>query len=261
MSLVIIEIKDSIGTITLDHDEKRNALSFSLVEEILYGLGALEKKGARVAILRARSGSKVWSAGHNVVDLPPKGKDPLTEEDPLRRLISRIKKADFPVIAMVEGGVFGGANEVVAACDIVIAADNASFRFTPARMGVPYDQVGLLTMINAVGLRTAKEMVFTAKSFDSKWAQEHGLVSRVVSLSSLEEETYEESKNIANNSPIALWAMKYTLNVHEEPQLLSLTSREVREINFRRNAAYSSDDYEEGKCAFFEKRDPLFKGK
>ena len=261
MSFVITEIKDSIGVITLDHGEKRNALSSSLVEEILCGLCALEKKKARAVILRARPGVNVWSAGHNVKELPEKGKDPLSETDPLRRLIAKIKQSEFPIIAMVEGGVFGGANEVVAACDIVIAADNATFKFTPARMGVPYDRVGLLTMINAVGLRAAKEMIFTARAFGATWAEAHGLVSRVVPLSGLEKETLFEAEDIAKNAPLAIRSMKYTLGALSETALpFTVFGREDFLTETYRFKAYSSNDYEEGKRAFFEKRAPVFRG-
>lgn len=252
---------DFMGIITLHHSKMRNALSRELVEEVISALNEFTKKKVRVVILRAHPGSSVWSAGHNVKELPEKGKDPLSEIDPLRRLIAKIKLSEFPVIASVEGGVFGGANEVVAACDIVIAADNATFKFTPARMGVPYDRVGLLTMINAVGLRAAKEMIFTARTFDATWAEAHGLVSRVVPLSDLEKETLSEAEDIAKNAPLAIRSMKYTLGALSETALpFTVFGREDFLTETYRFKAYSSNDYEEGKRAFFEKRAPVFKG-
>ncbi len=257
MSLVEIEIKGFVGTITLHHTAKRNALSCALVNDIISALDTFSQKNVRVAVLRAEQGVKVWSAGHNVDELPGKGKDPLSEEDPLRCLVAKIKNAVFPVIAMVEGGVFGGANEVVAACDIVIASENATFKFTPARMGVPYDKVGLTTMINAIGLRATKEMVFTARSFSSDWAERHGLVSRVVYPDHLEKEVYAEAEDIAKNAPLAISSMKCTLRGLARIELPTLTDHNVW---YQRFVAYSSADYEEGKRAFYEKRDPIFKG-
>ncbi len=86
----------------------------------------------RAVVLRAKPGVKIWSAGHDVDELPEGHRDPLGWSDPLRRLIRAIEKHPAPVIAMIEGGVWGGACEAAMACDIVIAAPNATFALTPA---------------------------------------------------------------------------------------------------------------------------------
>ncbi|MDE2371326.1 MAG: enoyl-CoA hydratase/isomerase family protein, partial [Burkholderiales bacterium] len=131
-TLVRIDIDDRIGCITLDHPARRNALSEVLVHQIIAGLAELKEHGARVAILRAAPGSKVWSAGHDVTELPQDGRDPLGWDDPLRYLIREIENFPAPVIALIEGGVWGGACETVMACDLIIAAPGATFAATPA---------------------------------------------------------------------------------------------------------------------------------
>ena len=80
-------------------------------------------------------GTKVWSAGHDVRELPTNGRDPLTYDDPLRRVVRALRESAIPIIAMVEGGVWGGACEVAMNCDIVIAAEGATFAITPAKLG------------------------------------------------------------------------------------------------------------------------------
>ena len=85
----------------------------------------------------AQSGVKVWSSGHDVYELPAGGRDPLGWDDPLRELVRAIEECPAPVIAVIEGGVWGGACEVAFACDLIIAAPSATFAVTPARLGVP----------------------------------------------------------------------------------------------------------------------------
>jgi len=113
MPHALVEVRDFIGIITLDHQAKRNALSKALVDEIMAALAEFKSRRLRVAILRAQPGAKVWSAGHDVDVLPVGGRDPLGWDDPLRYLIREIELFPAPVIAMVEGGVWGGASETV----------------------------------------------------------------------------------------------------------------------------------------------------
>ena len=135
----------------------------------------LNATGAKVVILRAAPGAKVWSAGHDVKELPTNGRDPLTYDDPLRQVVRAIHETRMPVIAMIEGSVWGGACEVVMACDIVVAAEGASFAITPAKLGVPYDIVGVLTFMQNAGLGILKEMLFTAQPISARRAEQVGL--------------------------------------------------------------------------------------
>jgi methylmalonyl-CoA decarboxylase len=121
-----------------------------------------------VTILRPARGATVWSAGHDVGELPTGGRDPLGWDDPLRYPIRETEQFPAPVIAMIEGGVWGGACETVLACDLVIAAPSANFAVTPAKLGVPYNVSGMLTFLNAAELRIVKEMVFTAKPISAR---------------------------------------------------------------------------------------------
>ena len=114
-------------------------------------------------MLRALPGAKVWSAGHDVDELPAGRRDPLGWDDPLRNLVRSIEEFPAPVIAAIEGGVWGGACEVAFACDLIVVAPRATFAVTPAKLGVPYNVTGMLTFLNACSLRIVKEMAFTAQ--------------------------------------------------------------------------------------------------
>ncbi len=96
-------------------------------------------------------------------ELPLPGRDPLPYDDPLRRAVRAIEQHPAPIIAMIEGGVWGGACELAITCDILIATPDATFALTLARLGVPYNVVGVLNMMRAVGLPVLKEMLFTAR--------------------------------------------------------------------------------------------------
>ena len=169
-SLVKKSLHGNIGTITLDNPPKHNALGAALIGELLLALSDLTNAGARAIVLRAYKGAKVWSAGHDVRELPTNGRDPLTYDDPLRRVVRVIKESPTPIIAMVEGGVWGGACEMVMSCDLVIAAEGTTFAITPAKLGVPYDIEGTLSFMQSVSLPVIKEMLFTAQPMPAERA-------------------------------------------------------------------------------------------
>ena len=108
-TMPLIEVRSDavIGTIILDHPKKRNALSKQLVDTIVETLARFSKERIRVVVLRAQPAAKVWSAGHDVGELPEGGRDPLGWDDPLRYLVRSIEEFPAPVIASIEGGVWG----------------------------------------------------------------------------------------------------------------------------------------------------------
>ena len=107
MPLIKSEFGHSIGTITLDNPAKRNALCDTLVGDIIAALAGFAREKARAVVLRAAQGVKVWSSGHDVDELPMGRRDPLGWDDPLRHLVRQVETFPAPVIAMVEGGVWG----------------------------------------------------------------------------------------------------------------------------------------------------------
>ena len=259
MPLVLTTKEDSIGTIVLNHPEKRNALSQALIADLLDALTAFRQQDARVVILCAPEGAAVWSAGHDVSELPESHRDPLGWDDPLRRLIREVESYPAPIIAMVEGTVWGGACEVAFACDLVIAAENATFAITPAKLGVPYNLSGLLTFMNTVSLHVVKEMAFTALPMTAARAERLGIINQVVPKQDLKQRTHEIAKQIARNSPLSIAVMKEELNLLANAHDLSPVMFE--RIQSLRRVVYNSRDYQEGIRAFLEKRLPTFTGK
>ncbi len=259
MSLIKTSYNDHIGTITLNHPETRNSLSNELLNEMIDALHLFQKQKTRVVIIRAEAGVKVWSSGFEISELPVPGRDPLSYNDPLEQVLREIQLLSAPVIAMVEGSVWGGACDLSCICDIAIGGSTAAFAITPAKIGVPYNSTGILHFINVVGLRVAREMFFTAKPIYAERALQVGLLNHLVPNEELEDFTYQMAHQIAENSPIAIAVIKEQLRLLGNSHPLSPETFE--RVQGLRRKAYDSEDYIEGKKAFYEKRKPKFKGK
>ena len=258
-ALIETKIDGSVGTIVLDNPKKRNALSRELIDAVVEQLKVFEDKDVRAVILRAKEGVKVWSAGHDVGELPEGGRDPLGWDDPLRYLVRAIEEFPAPVIALIEGGVWGGACEVVLACDLIIATPSATFALTPARLGVPYNVSGMLTFMNACPLRIVKEMVFTAKPISAERAESLGIISYVVSAEEIEAFASSMARGITENAPLSISVMKEQLRMLAGAHPMS--PRRFERVQGLRRIVWDSDDYEEGIRAFKEKRRPRFSGR
>jgi len=258
-AMVDATIANSIGMITLNNPSKQNALSKELIGELCAALEAMRQKQSRVVILRAPAGAKVFSSGHDVRELPTNGRDPLTYNDPLRRVIRTIELCPAPVIAMVEGSVWGGACEVVMSCDLIVASDDCTFAITPAKWGVPYNISGVQNFLNTGGMPLCKEMLFTAQPVAVKRLVEQGIVSHAVPREQLEALTQTIAGQIAQNSPLVISLLK------EELRLLSashnLSPETFERVQALRRQVYDSQDYQEGIRAFLDKRAPAFEGK
>ncbi len=258
MQLVLTDYRDRIGTITFNNTAKRNCLSNDLLNQMVGAMGEMKRLKARTLIIRAEKGAKVWSSGRDIHDLPDPGHDPLSYSDPLELLLRRIQHFPVPVIAMIEGGVWGGACDLALTCDMAIGCPTASFTMTPARIGVPYNSSGILHFINIVGMRIAREMFFTAQPINAERAHAIGILNHLVPVEELETSTYNVANQIVENSPLSIWVMKEQLRILANSHPLSPETFE--RIQSLRQQVYESDDYKEGKNAFLEKRKPAFKG-
>jgi methylmalonyl-CoA decarboxylase len=247
---------DHVGVIALDHYAKRNALSQTMIAAILAALETFKTAQARAVILRSAQNGPVWSSGHSVDELPEAERDPLPYDDPLEQLLRAIKTFPAPVIAMVHGSVWGGACDVVLACDLVVADDTAAFAITPAKIGVPYNIVGILNFMNRLPLSVVNEMFFTADPIDARRAERVGLVNRLVAAAELEAEAFALARTIASRSPAAISAFKEATRALSAAAPINPDTYEY--LHGLRRKVYFGSDYREGIAAFREKREPKF---
>jgi methylmalonyl-CoA decarboxylase len=256
--LILTKFDGPIGTITFNNQKKRNSLCNALLNELLLALIEMKNRKTLVVIIRAEAGAKVWSSGFDISELPESGRDPLSYHDPLEQVLRRIQSFPSPVIAMVEGGVWGGACELSFTADIVIGCPSATFAITPAKIGVPYNPSGILHFINVAGARTAREMFFTAKPISAERAYDLGIINHLVPADELESFTYDMARQIAMNSPLSISVIKEQLRILSGSNAISPETFE--RIQGLRRLVYNSNDYREGIRSFLEKRPPVFRG-
>ncbi len=258
MGFVTTELRDAIGTVTFCNPGKHNCLSTALLDQLAEAFPALVDQGARVIILRAPAGSKVWSAGFDIQDLPEPGRDPLGYNDELGVALRAVQMCPVPVIAMIEGSVWGGACDLVVTCDMAMGTPSSTFAITPAKLGVPYTTTGIMRFVSAMGTHIAKEMFFTAQPISAQRAYEVGILNHIVQPEVLEAFTTHFAARITENSPIAIRVMKEQLRILGNSYPMSPETHE--RIQGLRRMVYDSSDYQEGRKAFAEKRTPVFKG-
>ena len=250
---IIFNKSNKIATITLNRPKYLNALCEQLIKELNYVLDLLSKDDA-IHVVIIKGSNKVFAAGadiHEMKDL---------------KLISHIKK-DFikpwesisnfkkPIIASVAGYALGGGCEIAMMCDIIIAANNAQFGQPEINLGTIPAAGGTQRLVKAVGKSKAMELVLSGDMISAEEALNCGLVSKVVPLENLEEQTANLAKNIANKSlPILILAKEAISRSFE-----STLSEGM--INERRlfQSTFELEDRKEGMKAFLEKRSPKFK--
>ena len=256
-AVVRTAVRGQVGVITLDDRHKRNAIGARMANGIIAALDSLRAQNARTVVIRAAPGVSVWSAGHDIDELPRGRRDPLGYDDPLEGLLRAIRSFPAPVLAMVHGTVWGGALDLVLSCDLIIADETALFAITPANLGLPYNTTGLLHFVGRLPINLVKEMFFTAAPLDAQQAKEWMVINHLVGAAELETVTYELAETMSAKSPMAMAVIKEQLRVLTDYQ--PIAAQVYERLQGLRRQAYDSSDYLEGLRAFAEKRKPVFR--
>jgi methylmalonyl-CoA decarboxylase len=256
MSNVKTELVEKFGVLTLNRDDKRNALSAGVIKDLIDGLEYLKANQARAVILRASNQAKTWSAGHDVSELPRNNADPLRWSDPLEEGIRAINRFPSPVIAMVHNTVWGGACDLVLNCDLIVGDATSAFAITPAKLGVPYNPSGIMHFLMRLPLHIAKEMFFTALPLDAERALQVGILNHLVPEAELEDFTYGLARHICTLSHQSISVIKEQTRIIADS--FSINTETWEYIQELRRRVYQGNHYSEGIDAFLQKRSPNF---
>ena len=261
MGFVNIDVNGRIATLTLSNPDKLNALSKGLVDELVHALVECAQKKALVVLLKAEANRhNVWSAGHDIHELPEGRRDPLSFFDAIEVLLREVQSYPGPVIAVVRGSVWGAACDLIMTCDMVCADQTATFAITPAKIGVPYNVTGIMHFVNRIGLNRAKEMFYTARPVDAETAFTWGILNHLVDIDELDDKVMEIAGQICQNSPLAVEVMKEQFHYLAETSS-SMPPSLFERISGLRRKVYDSEDYVEGIRSFKEKRKPVYRGR
>ena len=257
---MIAQKADGIGWMIFNNPERHNAVSLEMWEAAIDIIADFARDDAvRVIVVRG-AGEKSFVSGADI----SKFEDERAEQDAVKRYeaategaYSSLRAVSKPTIAMIQGYCIGGGANLAVCCDLRICSENAKFAIPAAKLGLGYGYARVRRLLDVVHPSFAKEIFFTARQFNAEEARIMGLVNRVVSHAERETFVTDYARQIAQNAPLTVTAIKRIVaEALKDPadRDLALCDRLVREC-------FESEDYAEGRRAFAEKRKPAFKGR
>jgi enoyl-CoA hydratase/carnithine racemase len=246
----------NIALVTLNRPQRRNALSLALMQELIDCLSAIGRRHDLRAVILAAAG-KVFSSGHDLSEMV--GRD-IGEYrrlfDVCAELMTKLQSIPQPVIAEVQGIATAAGCQLVATCDLALAAEEAAFATPGVKIGL-FCTTPMVALSRAIGRKRALEMLLTGEPIDAHRAAEWGLVNRVVALGQLRAETRQLADRIAGASElvVALGKQAYYTQVDLDQPKAYAYAKEVMSLNSL------AHDAQEGIASFLEKRTPCWTGR
>ncbi|MBI3747260.1 MAG: enoyl-CoA hydratase/isomerase family protein [Chloroflexi bacterium] len=247
---------EGVALVTLDRRDALNALSFELVSALASALEALDAdRDARVVVITG-AGSRAFAAGADIRELSTETYASLRDGrkfDPW----DRIWAVGLPLIAAVRGFALGGGCELAMSCDMIVAAEDATFGQPEIRIGVMPGAGGTQRLTRAIGKAKTMELILTGRSIGAPEAERLGLVTTVVPPEATLDAALELAARIAAMPPLAVRAAVAAIRDADERALSDGLAGE-RDAFFR---LFDTDDQAEGMAAFVEKRSPTWTGR
>jgi methylglutaconyl-CoA hydratase len=250
---VQLDYDGGIATLTLNRPEKRNAISYELIRELLAALVEVAESRARVLILTGAG--KAFCSGMDLEDL--KGligrtlEQSVEDSQTMARLFCTIYDFPKPTIAAVNGAAIAGGTGLATLCDFTLAVPEAKFGYTEVRIGFVPAIVSTF-LLRQVGEKVARDLLLTGRLFDAAEALHIGLITEIVPADGLIHRARELAAQLMENSPASLRCTKRLLSSAARAELDAQIDAAVRE-----NAAIrATADFREGISSFLEKRKP-----
>ena len=248
----------NIATITLNRPEKRNAISYELIEELLTALDEVGNSSALVLILTGAG--KAFCSGMDLEELKALvGRSPeqsLKDSETMARLFRSLYDFPRPTISAVNGAAIAGGCGLATLCDFTLSAPEAKFGYTEVRIGFIPAIVSTF-LLRQVGEKHARDLLLTGRVIGAEEAYRIGLINEVVAAEKLIERTQELALQLLDNSPASLVRTKRLLSDYARVELDAQIQAAIRE-----NAAIrATADFREGVSSFLEKRKPRWSGK
>lgn len=255
---LLVRKTGAIANLVINNPERHNAISFEMWRALPEILGDLERDAAVRAVVVSGAGTKAFASGADISEFDGQKGEALTRynsaRDEAQRCLVGVSK---PLIAKIGGYCLGGGLAVALSCDVRIASERARFGIPAARLGLSYPTWGVRALLDVVGMAAAKDMFFTARQYSASEALGMGLVNHVVEEEALDGFSLEYARSVAANAPLTLASIKCTISELMKDE----ADRDLDSCERLIDLCYRSSDYEEGRAAFAEKRQPAFTGR
>lgn len=250
---ILVEVKDKVGVITLNRPKALNALNDQLIDELGAALKAFDAD-ANIGCMILTGSEKAFAAGADIGAMANYSYMDAYKGDYITRNWEQIRQVRKPVIAAVAGYALGGGCELAMMCDFIIAAENAKFGQPEIKLGTLPGAGGTQRLPRAISKSKAMDMCLTARMMDAVEAERAGLVSRIVPLDQLLQESLNAAMVIASMSQPAIMMIKESVNRAYEGSLSDGLMYERRLFQ----SSFATEDQKEGMKAFVEKRPAKF---
>jgi enoyl-CoA hydratase/carnithine racemase len=250
------ETEGCVAVVTLNRPNRRNALSMELMRELLDCLGRIGEERRLRAVILAAAG-KVYSSGHDLTELVGRDiNDYRRIFDVCAELMTKIQSIPQPVIAEVQGPATAAGCQLVATCDLAVAAEDAWFATPGVKIGL-FCTTPMVALSRAVGRKRALQMLLTGDPIDAETAAEYGLVNSVVPAGELRAETRKLAGSIVEASPITLAIGKqaFYAQIDLDQAKAYAYAKEIMSMNSM------AVDAQEGISAFLGKRTACWTGR
>lgn len=258
--LIRVEARDAIATVVFNRPEVRNAISLAMWQEIAHVTEGLGKDPGVRAVIYRGAGTEAFGSGADISEFKEVRKDLATAQAYNKQTEAAylaIRQCPKPTVAMIFGFCMGGAMAISMACDLRFAAEGARFGIPAARLGIIYGIGGVRQLVDLVGPANAKDILYSARTFEAHEALAIGFINHLLPPTELEAYTYEYLRKVAENAPLSVRGAKTTIDAILEDGAVSQHEL-IRQLTLE---AFESEDYKEGTQAFLEKRPPRFEGR